>query len=139
MAITSGTKYRARYKRPGDTTWKNFTNETTLTVNETTNTRQINHKDNPGDHDEHIVDGFGGNAALTCFHEDQGTLTDVRAARLLGETITMQYTDGVTGHEVHEQPCIFTNVTVNSATRESVTFQINMLFIGEPTYTTISA
>lgn len=139
MAITSGTKLRARYQRPGDSEWKQFKNETTMSYNETTNTRSINHKDNPGNHDEAIVDGFGGNASLTFYHEDAETLSDLRAARLASEVITLQTTDGVAGHELTEQDVLITNITVTSTVRESVTAQVNLLFVAEATYTTFTA
>jgi hypothetical protein len=129
---------RLRYKRPDDTTWQNFTNETTSTVTHNANTRQIIHKDNTGDHDEHLYDGKSGTVSVSAFHENAGVYADLLAAYNASETLDIQFHDGTTGNELQEFDILITSLAKTATVRETVSFQLNGVITGSVTLGTVS-
>jgi len=136
MAITSGTKMRLRYKRPAGS-YVTCINATTMNVTYNTNTRNVVHKDNPGNWDEHLVDGHSGSGSVTFFHENAGTWADLLAAKNAEETVEIQVHDGTTGNELEQIDAIITGMTKTGTVRESVTGVINFTFTGSITISTV--
>lgn len=139
MAITSGTKMRIRYKRPGDTDWKLFTNSTSCNWNTNTQMSELIHKDNPGDHSESLPDGHSASSDVAFFHEDNDTYLDLFNARLAEEVITLQIHDGTTGNELIEQNAYITALNRTAQVRQRVTGNIQFTHVGAPTVTVVPA
>ena len=137
MSITSGTKLRLRYKRPGDTEFKVFRNATTCNWNDSTQGTELHHKDNPGNHSESIPDGHNASSDVSYYHEDQSTYLDLEEARLADEILTLQFTTGVSGQELKEQQAWIAANNRSAQVRQRVTGQLNFTHVGAPILTVV--
>jgi hypothetical protein len=121
--ISSGTKLRMRYQRPSGS-FVTFANEVTSTETNNTTFRTIVHKDNPGDHDEDIPEGFNGSITVQFFYEDSGKYLDLHQARLAKELITIEATESTSGTDVYTYTAYIESLTKTQQVRESVSANI---------------
>lgn len=136
MAIRSGTKLRARYKRPSGVMVK-FNNAITCSENLATNFRTIIHKDNPGGHDESIPDGRNGTITVNFFEENAGTFKDLMEARLADELLTLEVTDSVATNDLYTYTGYVQNIQRTATVRESVSANMTFLLVSDPVITAI--
>lgn len=132
----SGTKYRLRFD--DGTGMKTIESATSGTSETTTRTRAIVHKDNPGDWDEILPDGFSGSLSCNFFMKNAGDYKALRQAQLNKTLLTIDETDGVSGNDVYTQGAYVIGVSATFAVRETVQCTVNFAKTGDVTISTVS-
>jgi len=131
----SGTLYRIRYDDGGG--MKTIESATSGSDETTTRTRTIVHKDNPGDWDEVIPDGFSGSFSCNFFMKDSSDYLQLRQAQLNKTLLTIDVSDNVSTNDLFTQGAYVVGMSATFTVRETVQCTVNLVKTGDVTISTV--